>query len=102
MKDAVRNMVERMTGGNATVAAICASTVADVEEGDVCRRFCLCGRQHRMPQDPCRNQQHNGRAEHEKSDSCLHENHSVKSRMKFGFCLTLEAKSGIIKGNVIL
>ena len=39
MKDAVRNMVERMTGGNATVAAICASTVADVEEGDVCRRL---------------------------------------------------------------
>ena len=37
MKNAVRDMVERMTGGNAKVAEICASTVADVEDGDVCR-----------------------------------------------------------------
>ena len=39
MKDAVRDMVERMTGGNAEVAEICASTVANLEEGDVCRRL---------------------------------------------------------------
>ena len=39
MKNAVRDMVERMTGGNAKVAEICASTVADVEDGDVCRRL---------------------------------------------------------------
>jgi exodeoxyribonuclease V alpha subunit len=32
-------MVERMTGGNAKVAEICASAVADLEEGDVCRRL---------------------------------------------------------------
>ena len=38
MKDAVKDLVLRMTGGNATVAEICASAVADVEEGDVCRR----------------------------------------------------------------
>ncbi len=38
MKDAVRDMVERMTG-NAKIAEICASTVANVEEGDVCRRL---------------------------------------------------------------
>ena len=39
MKNAVRDMVERMTGGNAKVAEICASTVANLEEGDVCRRL---------------------------------------------------------------
>ena len=39
MKNAVRDMVERMTGGNAKVAGICASTVANLEEGDVCRRL---------------------------------------------------------------
>ena len=39
MKNAVRDMVERMTGGNAKVADICASTVANLEEGDVCRRL---------------------------------------------------------------
>ena len=39
MKNAVCDMVERMTGGNAKVAEICASTVANLEEGDVCRRL---------------------------------------------------------------
>ena len=39
MKNAVQNMVERMTGGNTKVAEICAATVANVEEGDVCRRL---------------------------------------------------------------
>ena len=39
MKNAVRDMVERITGGNAKVAEICASTVANLEEGDVCRRL---------------------------------------------------------------
>ena len=39
MKNAVRDMVERMTGGNVKVAEICASTVANLEEGDVCRRL---------------------------------------------------------------
>ena len=39
MKNAVRDMLERMTGGNAKVAEICASTVANLEEGDVCRRL---------------------------------------------------------------
>ena len=38
MKNAVKDLVLRMTCGNAAVAEICASTVADVEEGDVCRR----------------------------------------------------------------
>ena len=38
MKNAVRDMVERMTG-NAKAAEICASTVARLEEGDVCRRL---------------------------------------------------------------
>ena len=38
MKDAVRDLVLRMTGGNEAVAEICAATVADVEDGDVCRR----------------------------------------------------------------
>ena len=38
MKDAVRDLVLRMTGGNAAVAEICAAAVADVEDGDVCRR----------------------------------------------------------------
>ena len=38
MKNAVRDMVERMTG-NAKIAEICASTVANVEDGDVCRRL---------------------------------------------------------------
>ena len=38
MKDAVKDLVLRMTGGNATVAEICASTVTDVEEGNVCCR----------------------------------------------------------------
>ena len=39
MKNAVRDMVERMTGGNAKVSEICASAVANLEEGDVCRRL---------------------------------------------------------------
>lgn len=39
MKEAIRDLVLRMTGGNAMVADICASTVADVEEGDVCQRL---------------------------------------------------------------
>ena len=39
MKNAVRDMVARMTGGNAQVAEICASAVAGLEEGDVCRRL---------------------------------------------------------------
>ena len=38
MKDAVKDLVLRMTGGNAEVAEICAMTVADVEEGNVCCR----------------------------------------------------------------
>ena len=38
MKDAVKDLVLRMTGGNAAVAEICSSTVAGVEEGSVCRR----------------------------------------------------------------
>ena len=38
MKDAVKDLVLRMTGGNAAVAEICASAVAGVEEGDVCYR----------------------------------------------------------------
>ena len=38
MKDAVKDLVLRMTGGNAAVAEICASTVTDVEEGNVCCR----------------------------------------------------------------
>ena len=39
MKNAVRDFVKRMSGGNEAVAEICASTVANVEEGDVCRRL---------------------------------------------------------------
>ena len=39
MKTAVRDMVARMTGGNVQVAEICASAVASLEEGDVCRRL---------------------------------------------------------------
>lgn len=39
MKNAVRDMVARMTGGNAKVAEICASAVASLDEGDVCRRL---------------------------------------------------------------
>ena len=39
MKDAVLDMVERMTGGNAKVAELCASAVASLEDGDVCRRL---------------------------------------------------------------
>lgn len=39
MKNAVRDMVERMTGGNTKVAEICASAFADLEDGDVCRRL---------------------------------------------------------------
>ena len=38
MKDAVKDLVLRMTGGNATVAEICATTVADVADGNVCCR----------------------------------------------------------------
>ena len=38
MKDAAKSLVLRMTGGNTAVAEICASAVADMEEGDVCRR----------------------------------------------------------------
>ncbi|MBP5285758.1 MAG: exodeoxyribonuclease V subunit alpha [Kiritimatiellae bacterium] len=38
MKNAVRDFVVRMTGGNAAVAEICASVVAGEENGDVCRR----------------------------------------------------------------
>ena len=38
MEDAVKDLVLRMTGGNAAVAGICSSTVAGVEEGSVCRR----------------------------------------------------------------
>ena len=38
MKNAVKDLVLRMTGGNEAVAEICAATVADVEDGDVCRR----------------------------------------------------------------
>ena len=38
MKNAVKDLVLRMTGGNAAVAEICASTVSDVEEGNVCCR----------------------------------------------------------------
>ena len=40
MKNAVRDMVERMSGGNARAAEICASAIAGIEEGDVCRRLC--------------------------------------------------------------
>ena len=39
MKDAVLDMVERMTGGKAKVAELCASAVASLEDGDVCRRL---------------------------------------------------------------
>lgn len=38
MKNAVRDMVARMSG-NERVAEICARTVAGLEEGDVCRRL---------------------------------------------------------------
>ena len=39
MKNAVLDMVARMTGGNTKIAEICASTIADLDEGDVCRRL---------------------------------------------------------------
>lgn len=38
MKNAVKDLVLRMTCGNAAVAEICASVVSDVEEGNVCCR----------------------------------------------------------------
>ena len=38
MKNAVKDLVLRMTGGNAAVAEICAAVVSDVEEGNVCCR----------------------------------------------------------------
>ena len=38
LKEAVSDLVLRMTDGNTAVAKICASVVADEEEGDVCRR----------------------------------------------------------------
>lgn len=38
MKDAVLDFVMRMTGGNAAVAELCASTVGGEDDGDVCRR----------------------------------------------------------------
>ena len=39
MENAVFGIVKRMTGGNAEVAEICASAVANLEGGDVCRRL---------------------------------------------------------------
>ena len=38
MRNAVENLILRMTGGDRAVAEICASAVAGVEDGDVCRR----------------------------------------------------------------
>ena len=38
MRNAVRDLVLRMTGGNAAVAEICAAVVSDVAEGHVCCR----------------------------------------------------------------
>ena len=39
MRNAVHDFVKRMSGGNEAVAELCASTVGDIEEGDVCRRL---------------------------------------------------------------
>ena len=39
MENAVCDIVKRMTGGNVEVAKICASVVANLEDGDVCRRL---------------------------------------------------------------
>lgn len=39
MNKAVKDLVLRMTGGNAAVAGICESAVACVEKGDVCMRL---------------------------------------------------------------